>query len=415
MVNALELKQSFRITNNMAQAIDILAMKDDEIDALIEKELLDNICLVPNPHYSAYDGVFESVLNQISSSIDFRQHLLTQLNVSSFNVIEKAIAYALIYNLDDDGILVESRDTFEYIIHEIGVFPEWIESVRLRLMDFDPLGCGALSINEALRHQARSYDATAFLLSLDKLAKNPHIKISYPELQRLYNCCDPRLGRMLNARPARAFIEPEHQSYEPDLLLNENEQLLSVSSLKRHSEKIYIDQFSTSKNTTMYKNHYARAQFLLKSLRYRENNLLKVASALVGFHKNWFLHGEPLRPLSLQKIAAATSLHESTISRLVKNKVLLSSRGMHELKYFFSQASNQNQPDRSSLSVKDFIKTLIRDEDKTIPMSDHNLSLRLKAANVEIARRTVTKYREALGILPARERRVPNASLGRAG
>lgn len=414
MVNAFELKQSFHITNNMALAIDILAMKDDEIDALIEKELNDNICLAQNPHY-AYEGVFDGALNQITPMIDFRQHLLKQVNLSSFNVIEKAIAYALIYNLDDDGILVEAPEAFEYIMQEIGVYPEWIESVRLRLMNFDPLGCAACSINEALRHQARSYEAKALLTYLDKLEKNPALKIGYTELQVLFQHCDSRLGRMLNARPAQAFVAHEYRSHEPDLLLHESEKGLSVISIKRHSEKIYIDGFTSIKNTTMYKNHYARAKFLLKSLRYRENNLMKVASALVKFHANWFLNGEALRPLLLHDIAHMTGLHESTISRLVKHKVLLSSRGMHELKYFFSQASNHNQPERSSLSVKDFIKTLIRDEDKAIPMSDHSLSLRLKAANVEIARRTVTKYREALGILPARERRIPNASLGRVG
>ncbi|OPZ24302.1 MAG: RNA polymerase sigma-54 factor [bacterium ADurb.BinA186] len=170
-------------------------------------------------------------------------------------------------------------------------------------------------------------------------------------------------------------------------------------------DEFLLSLFSVSKDIKIYQANYRRARFLLKSLGYREQNLVRVAVAIVEYQRAWFFDNKELRPLGLVDIAQKTGLHESTVSRLVKNKGLASERGVHELKYFFSQRVSKAQ-EKSSSSVKDLIRDLIAKEDKTRPFSDFRLCQELGAQKVEIARRTVAKYREALGILPAHQRRV---------
>lgn len=400
----------------MALAIDMLSMNSNEIDALIEKELLENPCLTENSGVQK-DSSFDIALHQNAPVIDFRHYLMDQVNLSSFNIIEKSIALELIYNLDDDGILADAQELFLAIAHETGVYPEWIESVRLRLMNLDPPGCAAISINEALRHQASTLSSAQVLLPvLNKIGANPAYKISPQELKKIYGQYNPRLGRLLNPRPAQAFQTLENIVGDPDLLVVKNPQDFVVLLLKKSSDKFFIDHsfsiknFSEDKDIKMFKASYHRAHFLIKSLRYREKNLLKVASAIVEHQRGWFFEKSPITPLSLNDIAQATNLHESTVSRLVKNKMLASESGVHELKFFFSQRAT-NKGEQSSMSVKDLIKALINREDKANPLSDQRLCEELKTQNIMVARRTIAKYREALGILPALERRVFSASL----
>lgn len=419
MVHALLLKPSLQITNEVALAIDILSMNSQEIDELIDKELLENHCLLENLSQGEQRvSSFDIALDQRPNQIDFRQHLMEQVNLGAFNVVEKNIALELIYNLNDDGLLMEAQEIYLAIAHTTGIYPEWIESVRLRLMSLDPPGCAAISINEALRYQVGALDkAHALLQVLNKIGANPNYKISKQELNNIYGHDNPHLGRLLNPRPARAFQTLKYDSDEPDLVLVKNSDNFTVSLIKKSSERLVFDRsivansFSVPKDVKIFKANSHRARFLLKSLRYREQNLVKVASAVVEYQRAWFFESGELKPLRLSDIAQKTGLHESTVSRLVKNKGLASERGVHELKYFFSQrASNNTAQQKSSLSVKDLIKVLIAQENKARPFSDALLCRELRAQKVEIARRTVAKYREAMGILPAHERRIFSAS-----
>lgn len=414
-IHDLHLEQSLHINNDLRLAIDMLAMTSEEVDELCAKEIEENpfIFYAENSSKEASAFSFREASHQKVK--DFREHLLEQLRFHSFNSVEKYIAEYLIHSLDDDGLLTDASEVFEHIYEESGIFSEWSESVRLRLLAFDPLGCGALSVKEALFFQASLLPKAKEICFLLKQLDGKTIQeFSKMELKKMIENCDSSCMKSLEPRPARAFRQSQILYSIPDLLLDQRPGPISLHLIKKNSDNYVFDsnaflkysEFGLTKNIKIYQ---YRARFLFKAMRFREHNLLLVARAIVAHQKGWFFENKALKPLSLKNIAEETGLHESSVSRLVKNKELLSGRGLHLLKYFFTQGPAQNNSEHaSSASIKAQMSELIARENKQHPYSDQALKNILEANTVRVARRTVAKYREALGILSAKERKYFN-------
>lgn len=410
----LALKQSLTMTNDMRLAIDMLAMSSQEIDQLLEEELVKNPCLEESEYFNSRREnllePYDEALTNASYQEDFRNHLLRQVGEARFNFYEKIIAEMLINNLDDDGLLHDRDETYQAIITEIGVFAEWIESVRRRIMHLDPLGCGALSINETLVFQAKemsSHSHPEFATLLEDLRQNPQRKLTQGILNTLKGDGALHDLKWLNPRPSLPLLaRASHEGVLPDVHVHTMAQGFNVSLNQPQSRKILVTKNYYQVKAAMVKDSRKRAAFLMRCLVFRERSLLTVAKIIVEHQKNFFREQGRLRPLTLREVSQDAGLHESSVSRLVKSKYLFCERGFFPLKYFFSAAvQGQEDEDRSSQSIKDQIREMLAKENKTAPLSDQKIADALAQVGTHISRRTVTKYRENMRISTAVERR----------
>jgi RNA polymerase sigma-54 factor len=373
-------------------AISLLAMDSQEVEVFISNELRSNPCLQENyGYYNNYD-------NNIPTVKDFREYLLEQVKLHKFNKLECDIAEVIIYSLDDDGLLLDCDIISNELTSELALWPEWIESVRIRLMYLDPLGCGAQSVQEALIFQARALYGTEADVIINL------IKSKQKNFYKLLSSSDYNYLKNLRPRPAQDYANIEKNYHdEPDLVVYKNSQSYYVDLSRRPSKRIICER-PVIQDKQLLK-YFNKAQFLLKSLRYREHNLRGVAESIVRYQAPWFFHDQPLRALSLKQIADDTNLHESTISRLVRHKFISCDRGLFELKYFFSSKIKAANYDCSSKHIKNLIKNIITQENIHKPLSDQTICLRLNRGGFDISRRTVTKYRQSLRIKAAYERK----------
>ncbi len=421
----LALKQTLSLTHDMRLAIDMLTMTALEIDEVIDEELLKNPFLEEAETYGAilemgsgiaHDAAsaFDVVLDTSSATSDFRDELLQQVGESSLNLVEREISRYLINNLDDDGLLTQHETVYEFIEDELGVFTEWIDSVRRRIMNFEPLGCAALSSGESLKHQAKRlcrYPHREFLALVRSLQHDPDQKLTLSRLQPMK--ADDALMelRKLKPRPALGFDEKNAivPSVVPEVVVKSGKDGFMVSLSKKPSERLVIKGYKErGKGNVFLRKNRKRALFMIKALEYRETSLAKVSNAIVVYQEAWLHDQGPLKPLNLREIADVCGLHESSVSRLTKGKFLSCEKGVFELKYFFSSRV-QGEADgdgQSAISIKNQIKTIISREDKTQPLSDQKILEKLKDSGMVISRRTVTKYRENLDLKPAHLRRV---------
>lgn len=428
LTSELALKQTMSMTTDMRMAIDMLTMSSLEIDDLIEEELQKNPFLEEGEDYgrithggaSSWQGEqaapIDVALQKTATSYDFREQLVRQVGEQRWNSLEVMIAHVIINSLDDDGFFADVLEIEHDLMEGLGIFPEWIESVRLRIMDLEPIGCAAKDINESLVHQVKRkcrVSQNQFLSILAEFKDKPSGKITAAIIERLRSAGDLFELRMLNPRPSsQANNDNFFQTIiAPDVIVHHVHDTLSISLLKRSSTRLQIRRGSSFSQTKggegrVLKDEQRRASFLMRALEFRENSLLAVSRAIVEHQSGWFLHNEPQRPLCLRDVAEICGLHESSISRLVRGKYLVCSRGSFELKQFFSGAvQDDNGSSKSATSIKEQIKTYIRNENKMTPLSDQKIQEMLKDNGMGISRRTVAKYREGMNIAPANERR----------
>lgn len=418
----LALKQSLTMTHDMRLAIDMLSMNTLEIDRLVDEELEKNPCLEEDSDAyferpsSFFDrdasSSYDVALATIASTMDFRETLMRQVGLKRFNVLERFIAEMIINNLDDDGLFADHELVEAMIMDEFGIFPEWIDSVRLRIMDLEPLGCAAKSVKETLQHQVKflSFPHEKFLLLLDEVGELATPKYAFALLNKIRGDGKLQELRKLNPRPASPINDHDyHHQVFPDAIVEKSNNGLLVSLLKRPSRRLLVKNGAQrlAGEHGFVREQRKRANFLVRSLQFRENNLLLVTQAIVSHQEAWFLGNEELKPLSLSMVAEKCGLHESSISRLVNGKFLVCSRGFFELKYFFGQAVMANNSDEgmSARTIKDHIKAIVHKENKGAPWSDQKIVELLEKQGISISRRTVTKYRESLKIASTIERR----------
>jgi RNA polymerase sigma-54 factor len=362
---------------------------------------------------------WEALLTRPTS---LRDHLLEQVGSDITSPLERALAMALVDHLDEAGYL---RETPAALAQALGVEENLVEKVLARLQRFDPPGIFARSLEECLRLQledrGRFDPMIAILLAHLPLLANR----DFTQLQRLCGCDNEDLAAMiaeiraLNPRPATAFGGEVAQSLIADILMRQLADgkgwsiELNPDTLPRvllnHKYYTEVSHTARTKQDKEYiTERYNAANWLVKSLHQRASTILKVARELVRQQEGFFQHGiNHMKPLVLRDIAEAIDMHESTISRVTSNKFMSTPRGIFELKYFFTAAiaSADGQSSLSAEAVRYRIKTMIDQETAKKILSDDQIVALLRADGVDIARRTVAKYREALGIASSVQRR----------
>ncbi len=350
-----------------------------------------------------------------------REHLTAQLNVDITDYRERLIGRALIESLNDDGYLTA---TMEAIADQLGCSATEIEAVLEKLRRFDPIGVFARDLADCFALQLAERDRLdpimqAFLENLDLMAKH-----DTAALQAACGVDREDLAEIiaelktLDPKPGAAFDHEVTQWVSPDVFMRANPKggwIIELNSdtlprvlVNRH----YYAEISASKLSSDDKRYLQEnlqsAQWLVKALDQRANTILKVATEIVRQQDAFFQKGVAhLVPLVLNDVAQAVEMHESTVSRVTANKYITTPRGLFELKYFFTTAINatENGQAHSAESVRHQIKELIEAETAKNVLSDDRIVEILRSDGVEIARRTVAKYRDALHIPSSVERR----------
>ena len=363
--------------------------------------------------------------NSLTKKTSLEDHLLWQLRLSKITDSESSIGLYIIQNLNENGYLTL---TIDEICAATESTPEAVEVVLKRIQYFDPVGVAARDLRECLLVQLDNLglsDSLAakivgnylnFLESkrYERLAKD--LNISIEEVADAAH-----LIAQLEPKPSRGFEQDEVRTVLPDVFVekiggewviylnDDGVPRLRVSSLYR---RMAGQEGAAQEEARQYLQEKVRAAtWLIKSIQQRQQTLMKVTQSIFKFQVEFLEHGvSHLKPMVLRDVAEDIHMHESTVSRATANKYVHTPQGLFELKYFFQSAiSTGTGEDVASESVKQKIRQIIDGEDPRAPYSDQYIATTLSTDSIEIARRTVAKYREAMGILPSSRRRQPFA------
>ncbi len=366
----------------------------------------------------------------LAEQITLRDHLLAQLSLDFSDNREKLIGHLLIDSLDDSGYL---RFDIAESPKVLGIAADEVERVLVRLQKFDPPGLFARSLKECLALQLKDrnrYDPAmeALLDHLDLLAKrdfNGLLTICGVDAEDLHQMIGEI--RALDPKPALRFDGAPSVPVIPDVLMRTGpdgdwvvelnpDTLPRVLVNQRYYARISKSAVLSKEDKTFLTERLQTASWLAKSLDQRAQTILKVATELVIQQRTFFERGVPgLKPLILRDIATAIEMHESTVSRVTSNKYIATPRGIYELKYFFTQsiAGADGAEAHSAEAVRHRIRALIDAESADAVLSDDTIVDVLRRDGIDIARRTVAKYRESMKISSSvQRRREKNADRG---
>jgi len=358
----------------------------------------------------------------LTRSENLQEHLLWQIHLSKFDEREVEIATEMVGDINDDGYL---KTPLEEIAEKCKCEIPTIERVLKKVQELDPSGVAARDLKECLILQVKIlYQNNGIIIKiiqdhLPDLEKNnfQHIakKIKLPvddvrKIAKLIHDLEPKPGRSYNQENAQ-YITPDVYVHKlgDEYIVALNEDGMPKLQVSNFYRRTMMKGASVGDETKEYINDKMRqAMWLIKSIHQRQRTLYRVAKSIVKFQRDFLDEGiSHLKPLVLKDVAEDIDMHESTISRVTTNKYMHTPRGIFELKYFFSSGVKKTEGDDiAAEAVKNAIKKLVGEEDPKKPFSDQEIAKRLKEhANIEIARRTVAKYREALRIPPSSKRR----------
>ncbi|MGH6938815.1 RNA polymerase factor sigma-54 [Hypericibacter sp.] len=450
----LDLRQSTSLvmTPQLQQAIKLLELSNLEVSAYVERELEQNPLLERDedepvlapgargalpapPDHGLNSGLSRSrtgsgngtrdgndgppIEETLASTIDLREHLTTQLTLDIQDPADRAIGLALIDSLDEAGYVMGG---LEPVAERLGCEPARVEAVLKRVQQFDPPGIFARNLKECLALQLLDRNRLdpamqALLDHLHLLAQGDRVK-----LMRICAVDAEDLTQMaseikaLDPKPALAFDAAPVTPVTPDILMHRTPEGGWVVELNNQTlPRVLVNQSyysrllkgSRGKEDRDYiVTQMTSANWLVKSLHQRAVTILKVATEIVRQQDAFFGHGvQHLKPLMRRDIATTIGMHESTVSRVAANKYIATPRGLYELRFFFSNAiaDTAGGESHSAAAVRARIKGLIESESEVL--SDDRLVQLLKGEGVDIARRTIAKYRESLRIPSSTERR----------
>ncbi len=352
-----------------------------------------------------------------------QDYLLWQLDLTPFSDVDRSIAFTIIDAIDDYGYLtVSPQDILESFNNEELELDE-VEAVRKRIQQFDPLGVGSLNLQDCLLLQLATYPEDTPWLSEAKTVLTNHIdqlgnrdyklvikesKLKEAELREVL-----KLIQELDPRPGSKITPDETEYVVPDVsVFKDNGKWVvninpdSIPRLKVNQTYAQLGK-GNSADSQYIRTNLQEAKWLIKSLESRNETLLKVARCIVEHQHDFFEHGEEaMKPMVLNDVALAVDMHESTISRVTTQKFMHTPRGIFELKYFFSShVSTDNGGECSSTAIRALIKKLVAAENVAKPLSDSKIAALLADQGIQVARRTIAKYRESLGIAPSSQRK----------
>ncbi|HTV51263.1 MAG TPA: RNA polymerase factor sigma-54 [Steroidobacteraceae bacterium] len=352
-----------------------------------------------------------------------QEYLLAQLELARLDARSLAVASAIVDAISEDGYVTEPLEEIAHTLKpELEVEVSEVERVLHRVQQLDPAGVGARSVGECIELQLRQLDpgtpglAVALEIArhhLERVAERElsllrrELRTSEDELScalALVRACHPRPGATVSAGAAEYVV--------PDVFVRRTDHgwtvEINAATLPRvrlnHS---YASLIGRSASHASMRAQLQEARWLLKSLEIRNDTLMKVARSIIERQTAFLEHGEEhMRPMILKDIAEAVEMHESTISRVTSGKYMHTPRGVFELRYFFSsQVEGADGSGTSSTAIRAKIKKLVKDESPEDPLSDGRIAELLSDEGIPVARRTVAKYRESMGIAPSNERR----------
>lgn len=376
-----------------------------------------------NDHYQSkknHDSDdFDYFEKKLSDTKSLNQLLDEQITMVFLSAKERLLARLLSEQLDDAGYF---RGNLNEIANRLQTETALLQSILDRMKNFEPTGIFAENLAECLKLQLQEQNRfdpaiAALLDNLELLAAR-----KFKELKKICNVDDEDLQEMivdikkLNPKPAADYHQDNPTYIIPDVYVRRNRdgsyyvELNSTSLPRLLINREYAGRLSaTDKNARKFiKNNLSHAGFIVKALHQRAETILRVSTEIVSWQRDFFEYGiENLKPMTLKDIAYKLEMHESTVSRATAGKYMHTPKGLFELKYFFSAAAGtyNGKEDTSTISIKHKIKNLIENEDSTHILSDDNIVELLALQSIKIARRTVAKYRESMGLPTSAERK----------
>jgi len=361
--------------------------------------------------------------NSLTKKTTLEDHLIWQLRLSKITEQESSIGLYVIQNLDENGYMAV---TVEELCNATGSTPEEAEAVLKRIHFFDPVGIAARDLRECLLIQLENLQLQDSLAArivagyLSFLESKRYEKLAKDLAVTIDEIADAaHLIASLEPKPSRGFEQDEVRTVLPDVFVEKvgDEYLiylnddgvprLRVSSLYR---RMAGQEGVAEEQARQYLQEKVRAAtWLIKSIQQRQQTLFRVTQSIFKFQQEFLEHGvSQLKPMVLRDVAEDIHMHESTVSRATANKYVHTPQGLFELKFFFqSGIKGGNGEDVASESVKEKIRGIVAAEDPRRPHSDQHIVSMLSTDSIDIARRTVAKYREAMGILASSKRRQP--------
>lgn len=451
-MSTLELQQEIQqaLESNMMLEINEEEGATQEVEITPEKKI-DNSDLLTSqgsqtdmpdelPVDSSWDDIYENTMEsgshsaetvefetQRSKSSTLLDHLLWQVELTSFSERDHAIALAIIDSINEDGYLISNpEEIFQGLQNQLDDLDfDEVNAVLHRVQNFDPSGVAAIDLKDCLRLQIQQlpettpYKTEALALVtryLDLLATHEQSK-----LMRKLGVTERQLDeivaliRTLDPKPGAQIQESDSEYVIPDVYVAKKNGIWQVNLNPDIAPKLRINPFysgmikraDNSKDNTCMKDHLQEARWFIKSLQSRNDTLLRVARCIVEKQAGFLEHGSiAMKSMVLRDIAEELELHESTISRVTTQKYMHTPNGIVEFKYFFSShVSTEGGGECSSTAIRAFIKELISNENLAKPLSDSKIAELLKEKGINVARRTIAKYREAMLISSSSQRK----------
>ncbi|HMB74713.1 MAG TPA: RNA polymerase factor sigma-54 [Gammaproteobacteria bacterium] len=461
----LRLSQQLTMTPQLQQAIRLLQLPIMDLRAEIQQALTDNVMLEaedsgvseaeplgedgsdndePEEVAVADDtsweesqnvGPGDTVRGSSSGDMNFEyedrsgetlhEHLLWQLELENLEPVTMAIGRAIVDAINDDGYITDEIDVIRATLApDVLASSEQIADVIGIVQRLDPAGIGARSVSECVLLQLGQFDPATPGLQLAQEIATEHLELvaerQFSILKRQLAATDETLEQALvlvrscHPRPGSAIYAPAAEYVVPDIFVRRVDghwivELNSSLSPQLKVNSTYASSLGRGEEFSVLRTQLQEAKWLIRSLEIRNETLLKVAVNIVDRQKDFFEHGEEhMRPMVLKDIAEAIEMHESTVSRVTTNKYMHTPRGIFEFRYFFSSHVAGDDGEQSSIAVRAKIRKLIAAEQPEKPLSDNQIARLLSDDGVQVARRTVAKYREAMRIPSSSDRRRSN-------
>jgi len=398
---------------------------------------------IPNdlPVDSAWDDIYDAAPQQStanrefdsrefeipeSSSESLQEHLVWQMELTPFSDTDRIIATTIIDSINDDGYLdTTTEDILQSLPDDLDIELDEVEAVLHRIQSFDPVGVAARDLRETLAIQLKHLPIeSAWQAKAQELVAH-HFDLlanrDYTQLMRRLAVVEDELKEIIQLiqsmqpRPGSQITDSKPEYIVPDVIVKKVKERWVVELNADAAPKLRVNnhyaslikQVNNSADSTYMKNQLQEARWFIKSLISRNETLLKVASCIVERQQGFLEYGdEAMKALVLHDVAEEVEMHESTISRVTTKKYMYTPRGIFELKYFFSShVTTAAGGECSATAIRALIKKLIAAEKPNKPLSDSKIANILEEQGINVARRTVAKYREAMNIPPSNERK----------
>lgn len=432
LVMTTQLKQSLAILNMSKLELEDEIKKEAEINPLIEVEksgeinweeyikYMDKSRRVEKSEISYNPDNEVNLENMVKYSSNIYEHLKFQISLYSLEAKELEICEYIIDSLDEDGYL---RTDYKEIIEILNINEKTFFSCLKEIQQLEPAGVGARNLSECLIIQMHSLGIYNKVLEeivntdLNLIAKNKYKEISKKYDMSLQRCAELiSIIKNLDPKPGRTCSVEKSVYIQPDVLVEKIDNEFVVYPNEKDSYQIRINNYykdilknsqSDQSAKEFIKERLNSATGLIKNIESRKNTVLRIAEQIVKAQDGFLRKGTKyIKPLKMKEIAEKLDCHESTISRGVNGKYMLTPFGVFEFRYFFSSAiETEDSGMASSTSIKKIIQETIKSENKKKPLSDDHISKILKDNGINVARRTVAKYREDLGILSSTRRK----------